>query len=65
MSHEAAPVMYVPRMDAFLNHWFSDYGQARSWLDANGGYLFPYESHFFVTVRDAVGEAAESLGLST
>ena len=50
------PVMYVPRMDAFLNRWFTSYDKARASLDAQGGYLLPYRDHFFVSTPDAIRE---------
>ncbi len=50
------PVMYVPRMDAFLNRWFTSYDEARASLDAQGGYLLPYRDHFFVSTPDAIRE---------
>jgi len=43
-------------MAVFLNHWFSDYAGARAHLDAEGGFLFPYGSHFFVTCAGAIRE---------
>jgi hypothetical protein len=50
------PVMYVPRMDAFLNRWFTSYDEARASLEAQGGYLLPYRDHFFVSTADAIRE---------
>ena len=50
------PTMYVPRMDAILNRWFTTYEEARASLAAEGGYLFPYESQFFVTLAEGVRE---------
>jgi hypothetical protein len=34
---DAGPVMYVPRMDAFLNRWFNTYEEARESLESVGG----------------------------
>lgn len=48
--------LYVPRMDAFLNHWFPTYEEARAWRQAEGGYLFPHRGQFFVTGPAAVRE---------
>ena len=48
--------MYVPRMDAFLNRWFTSYEEARASLESDGGYLLPYNGQFFVTVEDAIRE---------
>lgn len=57
---DSGPVMYVARMDAFLNRWFSGYDEARAALEAEGGYLLPYRDQFFVTVAGAI----EELGLN-
>ena len=51
MSDEG-PVMYVPAMDAFLNRWHASYAEARTCLEAEGGFLLPFGEHFFVT-KDA------------
>jgi hypothetical protein len=48
--------MYVPRMDAFLNRWFTSYEEARASLDAQGGYLLPYTDQFFVSTAEAIRE---------
>jgi len=48
--------MYVPRMDAILNRWFTSYEAARASLEAEGGYLFPYRNQFFVTLAEGVRE---------
>jgi len=50
------PAMYVPRMDAFLNHWYKTYDEAKTDLDRDGGFLFPYGSQFFVTTASAIRE---------
>ena len=52
--------MYVPCRDAFLNRWFTSYEEARASLDAQGGYLLPYEHQFFA----ATAEAIRKLGLA-
>jgi hypothetical protein len=33
---------------AYLNRWFARYDEARASLEAEGGYLFPFRSQFFV-----------------
>ena len=48
--------MYLPRMDAFLNRWFTSYQEARASLEAEGGYLLPHGSQFFVTVAGGIHE---------
>lgn len=50
----ADPIMWIPRMDVFLSHWFSSYEEARAFLDVEGGYLFPYERQYFVAGDMAV-----------
>ncbi len=45
---------YARGMDAFLNRWFSSYEEARASLEAEGGYLLPYRSQFFVCGADAI-----------
>jgi len=39
---------YQPTLDVFLNRWFADYEAARASLESEGGFLFPYQKHFFV-----------------
>lgn len=56
MSEPEQPVMWIPRMDAIMSRWFASYAEARASLAAEGGYLFPYRSHFFVTSREGVRE---------
>jgi hypothetical protein len=53
---QAGPLMYVPRMDAVLNRWFTTYAEARSSLESEGGYLLPFKSQFFVTLREGIRE---------
>ncbi|HKQ63210.1 MAG TPA: hypothetical protein VJS92_18120 [Candidatus Polarisedimenticolaceae bacterium] len=48
--------MYVDSMDVFLNRWCTDYEEARTLREAQGGFLFPYRAHFFVAEGDAVRE---------
>jgi hypothetical protein len=48
--------MYVQQMDLFVNRWFAKYEQARSTLEHEGGFLFPYKSQFFITEREAIRE---------
>lgn len=52
--------MYVPQMNALLNRWFTSYEEARTSLEAQGGYLFPYGKQYFVTEEEGV----RALGLS-
>jgi len=48
--------MWVPRMDAFLSKWSVAYEEAKALLEAEGGYLLPYQDHFFVTTAGAIAE---------
>ena len=50
------PVMYVTRMDAFLNEWFMSYDDALARLQCGGGYLLPHRGQFFITVPMAIRE---------
>lgn len=45
---------YQSNLDVFLNRWFADYDSARASLDSEGGYLFPYQNHFFVCQAQVV-----------
>ena len=49
-------MMYVSGMSVFLNRWFRSYEEARSSLDREGGFLFPYRTQFFVTDKEAIRE---------
>jgi hypothetical protein len=53
-ANDVGPIMYVARMDAVLNRWFTTYEAARASLDSEGGYLLPYENHFFVTLSEGI-----------
>jgi hypothetical protein len=53
---DAGPLMYVPSMGAFLNHWFITYEDARAHRESQGGFLLPFQHQFFVTVAGAIVE---------
>ena len=57
MSAETA--WYPDRLDVYLNLWFADYEKARKARESEGGYLLPYENHFFVCPEGAI----RSIGL--
>lgn len=38
----------------FRNRWFSSYEAARKSLESEGGFLLPYEKHFFVCEADVI-----------
>jgi hypothetical protein len=46
--------VHVPGLGAMLNRWFADYREARASLEAEGGFLFPYRSQFFVCEAEGV-----------
>ena len=48
------PEMYDPRMDTFLTRWFARYGDARTSLEEEGGFLLPYRSQFFICGKGAI-----------
>ncbi len=50
------PEMYVARMDAVLNRWYTTYEDARTSLQSEGGYLLPYRGQYFVTLREGIRE---------
>jgi hypothetical protein len=45
---------YHPNLDVFLNRWFADYDTARAALDSAGGFLLPYQNHYFVCKPEVV-----------
>jgi hypothetical protein len=45
---------YQPNLDVFLNRWFAEYDAARASLDREGGFLFPYQKHYFVCQAEVV-----------
>ena len=51
-----AKLWYQTNLDIFLNRWFSNYEEARQALDADGGFLLPFQKHFFLC-RPAVIQA--------
>jgi hypothetical protein len=53
---DAGPEMYVVRMDAILNRWFTNYEDARASLQSEGGFLFPYRGQYFVTLQEGIRE---------
>ena len=53
---DAGTQMYVASMDAIVNRWFTSYEDARASLQSEGGYLFPYKTQYFVTLREGVRE---------
>ncbi len=55
-SHANDTSMWIASMDAVVSRWFTTYEAARASLDAEGGYLFPYGTQFFVTLAEGVRE---------
>ena len=52
-------IWYQTSLDVFLNRWFSNHGEARTALESEGGFLLPYQHHFFVCKADVI----QALGL--
>ena len=50
----SAKIWYQPNLDVFLNRWFANYDEARASLEGEGGFLFPYQKHYFVCQPDVV-----------
>lgn len=38
----------------FLNQWFANYGEAKSYQQANGGFLLPFKNQFFICDADYI-----------
>jgi hypothetical protein len=51
---DKAKLWYQPNLDVFLNRWFADYDQAKAALENEGGFLLPYQQHYFVCKPDVV-----------
>ncbi|MBS2032030.1 MAG: hypothetical protein JST54_29295 [Deltaproteobacteria bacterium] len=51
--------LYPREPGGFLNAWFSRYDDARACREAQGGFLFPYRSQFFVATASFVKDALE------
>lgn len=51
---DQSKLWYQPNLDIFLNRWFADYESARASLDNEGGFLFPYQKHYFVCQPEVV-----------
>lgn len=51
---DRAKLWYQPNLDVFLNQWFADYDAGRAALDTSGGFLFPYQKHYFVCKPEVV-----------
>lgn len=45
---------YHSNLDIFLNRWFADYDKARASLESEGGYLLPYQKHFFICKPEVI-----------
>ena len=56
---DSTKLWYHPNLDVFLNRWFSNYEEARKSLEGEGGFLLPYQEHFFVCQSDVI----EAMGL--
>ncbi|MBI2707270.1 MAG: hypothetical protein HYX35_03020 [Proteobacteria bacterium] len=38
----------------FLNHWFANYAEAKSYQHLNGGFLLPFKNQFFICDSDYI-----------
>lgn len=56
---DASRLWYETNLDVFLNRWFSNHADARSAREGEGGFLLPYQNHFFVCKADVI----QALGL--
>lgn len=45
----------------FLNQWFANYAEAKSYQQVNGGFLLPFKSQFFICEADYIN----NLGFNT
>ena len=45
---------YHPHLDVFLNRWYATYEEARGSLDRHGGFLLPYQKHFFICQPEVI-----------
>ena len=51
---DPAKLWYQTSLDVFLNRWFSNYGDARHALESQGGFLLPYQNHFYVCKPEVI-----------
>ncbi|MFN2576317.1 MAG: hypothetical protein ABR607_01355 [Pyrinomonadaceae bacterium] len=51
---DASKLWYQTSLDVFLNHWFANYDEARASLEQGGGFLLPYQRHFFVCQANVI-----------
>ena len=54
VANTAQPVMYERSFEWLLNTWFAHYDQARTALEAGGGFLLPYKSQFFICEEEGI-----------
>ena len=51
---DPAKLWYHTNLDVFLNRWYANYEEARQSLDRHGGFLLPYQKHFFICQPDVI-----------
>ena len=51
---ESAQLWYQTNLDVFLNRWYADYEQARQSRERHGGFLLPFQKHFFICQPDVI-----------
>ena len=54
MEIDQSKLWYQTNLDVFLNRWYSNYDDARKALENHGGFLLPYQNHFFVCQSDVI-----------
>lgn len=43
-------------INGYLNSWFANYAEAKSYHQSNNGYLLPYKNQFFICNRDYINQ---------
>ncbi|MEK6335991.1 MAG: hypothetical protein AABM67_13765 [Acidobacteriota bacterium] len=56
---EQDTLWYHPDLDVFLNRWYANYEEAQQARERHGGFLLPYQNHFYVCQADVI----QALGL--
>ena len=51
---DPSKLWYDPNLDVFLNRWYSNYEEARASVDRDGGFLLPYQKHFFICQAEVI-----------
>lgn len=54
MEPEAETLWYQTSLDVFVNRWFANYEEARKSRESEGGYLLPFQHHFYVCEAEVI-----------